>query len=418
MATLSIGEDKVSIPMISVEAALSDPYGPLGCVYDGTLLLKSGQHVKAREKYEQALRSDPSCKQAHAGLYYAWKALGNKHKAATHLGKALQLPAIVPLPYSGGASPTSVLLLWSINSGNVLFQRFLEGSTFKTHLVILEFYERSTTLPPHQLIVNAIGDADVHGDALAAAETVISVSSAPVINSPATVYATGRCDNAQRLSSISGVVTPKAITLSREILESSDIATRLADYGFHFPLLLRAPGFHMGKHFVRVGDAGELTDAVAKLPGKDLIVLEYLDARGADGFARKYRAMMVDGHLYPVHLAISSDWKIHYFSAEMANHPEHRAEDAAFLSDMEAVLGCKAMAALKQIQSTLGLDYGGVDFGLNKDGEVLLFEANATMGVAPPDPNPIWDYRREAIDRIYAAVRQMMTSRALGSHTN
>ena len=90
---------------------------------------------------------------------------------------------------------------------------------------------------------------------------------------------------------------------------------------------------------------------------------------------------MVDGQIYPLHVAISGDWNIHYFSADITDFPEHRAEDAAFLRDMPGVLGKSAMAALKQIQEPLHLDYGGIDFGLSEDREILLFKANATMAV-------------------------------------
>jgi hypothetical protein len=70
------------------------------------------------------------------------------------------------------------------------------------------------------------------------------------------------------------------------------------------------------------------------------------------------------------------------------------------------------MAALEEIQKTLGLDDGGIDFGLNEKGEVLLFEANATMAVVPPDADKRWDYRRPAVERIWKAVWKMLLSRA------
>jgi hypothetical protein len=123
--------------------------------------------------------------------------------------------------------------------------------------------------------------------------------------------------------------------------------------------------------------------------------------------------MMVDGKLYPLHAAVSSNWKIHYFSAEMADNPEHRAEDAAFLDDLPGVIGPRAMAALEKIQSVLGLDYGGIDFGLSESGEVLLFEANATMVVLIPDEGAKWDYRRPAVEAIYKAVWTMLRNRVL-----
>ena len=70
------------------------------------------------------------------------------------------------------------------------------------------------------------------------------------------------------------------------------------------------------------------------------------------------------------------------------------------------------MAALAHIRDALGLDYAGIDFGLNADGEVLLFEANATMVIIPPDGDARWDYRREAIARIQTAVRAMLAQKA------
>jgi hypothetical protein len=155
-----------------------------------------------------------------------------------------------------------------------------------------------------------------------------------------------------------------------------------------------------------------LPAALAELPGQELIVMQYLDARGSDGKSRKYRVMMIDGDIYPLHLAISSRWKIHYFTAEMADNPQNRAEDAAFLENMAGVLGPVAMDALRQIQSALGLDYAGIDFGLNAKGEVLVFEANATMVVNPPEPDERWKYRLPAYQRIHAAVEQMLINRA------
>jgi hypothetical protein len=161
---------------------------------------------------------------------------------------------------------------------------------------------------------------------------------------------------------------------------------------------------------VRVEEAGALTSALASLPGPELTAIGYLDSRGPDGKVRKYRVMMIDGHLYPLHVAISSHWKIHYFTAEMAERAEHRAEDAEFLENMPAVLGPRATTALEQIQSTLQLDYAGIDFGLSPSGDVLLFEANATMVVNPPEPDERWAYRRPAVERIFAAVRRMLLS--------
>jgi glutathione synthase/RimK-type ligase-like ATP-grasp enzyme len=269
-----------------------------------------------------------------------------------------------------------------------------------------------TPLPAHQLVVNGIGDAEVAARALAGAQSLLAHTTAPVINSPAAVLATGRCDIARRLSGTPGVITPRTMTLSRELLNAFCVRTTLDRYGFQFPFLLRTPGFHGGEHFQRVESLDVLPAALAQLPGRDLIVIQYLDARAPDGKTRKYRVMMIDGRLYPLHAAISNHWKVHYFSAEMENSPQHRAEDAEFLSNMTGVLGHRAMAALEKIQKTLGLDYAGIDFGLNEKEDILLFEANTTMNVLAPDVDPRWDYRRPAVEEIYKAVWKMLKDRA------
>ncbi len=160
----------------------------------------------------------------------------------------------------------------------------------------------------------------------------------------------------------------------------------------------------------RVG--GDAAAAVAELPGKDVSAIEYLDAREDDSCARKYRVMIVDGRLYPLHLAISQDWNIHYFSADMADRPDRRAEDAGFLADMPGVLGAKGLAALEGMRIALDLDYGGIDFGLNSQGEIRLFEANVAMVVQQLYEGEQWNYRRSVVKRIHDFVRQILLTRA------
>jgi hypothetical protein len=409
---MDIDETDAALPGMQSDSTPPSPDNPAAHAQSGAILLHAGALEAAREQFELALTAEPSCRQAHAGLYFALAGLGDKHSAASHLARALQLQAVVTLPYRGDSSPISVLLLLSINAGNVLIQRFLNDRIFRTHVVIVEFYEDWMLLPPHDLVINGIGDADIRAEALSAAASILARSSAPVINNPTAVRETGRCRNAERLAGIPGLVTARTMTLPRANLTGPHAAAELAGHGFEFPLLLRAPGFHMGKHFVCVEHSSNLADELSRLPGDDFIALQYLDGRGADGCIRKYRVLFIDGRFYPVHAAVSSHWKIHYFSAEMAAHSERRAEDAAFLADMKGVLGLATMTALERIQVMLGLDYGGIDFGLNRKGEMLLFEANATMAVYWPDQNTRWDYRRPAVERIYTAVQQMLTTRA------
>jgi len=394
------------------EAAARHPDDAMSHVNLANVLFESGEPGPAREHYEAALRCAPGYPEAHQGLSYVLAEQGDAQGAAWHRRKGFEGRAVLTMPYRGEGPPVSLLLLISSVGGNIPTRTFLDDRVFETTVVVPEFYDFRQPLPRHQVVFNAIGDADLAAEALVAAQSVAPLSGAPVLNPPAKVMATGRADNAQRLSRLPGVIAPQTVTLARELLLGADSETVLARHGLRFPLLLRTPGFHTGRHFVLVDRAGSLAEAVAGLPGAELTAIQYLDSRGADGKVRKYRVMTIDGHLYPLHLAISSHWKIHYFTAEMAERAEHRAEDAEFLENMPAVLGPRAMAALEQIQTTLGLDYAGIDFGLSPAGDLLLFEANATMVVNPPEPDERWDYRRPAVERIFAAVRRMLLEKA------
>ena len=121
--------------------------------------------------------------------------------------------------------------------------------------------------------------------------------------------------------------------------------------------------------------------------------------------------MIIDRKIYPLHLAISRRWKVHYFRADMAASADNRMHDAAFLSDMAGVVGARGMAALERINAALDLDYCGIDFAVSRDGDILVFEANATMVMVPLSDDPKWDYRRPAFDHVFAGVRRMLTDR-------
>jgi tetratricopeptide (TPR) repeat protein len=393
------------------------PADLLGLVNLGSVLLEEGETEAARARYEEALAIDPESAQANGGMYYALRRMGQMEDAERYQRKAFGRQNVFPLPYKGEAPPIPVVLLLASTGGNTPIETLLDDTVFQRTVVIADFFDPATALPRHQLIVNGIGDAEVSQPALMAAKRLIAQSSAMVLNRPCAVLATGRCENALRMAALPGVRTAATVLLPYAVLAEERGAEALAERGFRFPLLLRAPGFHMGKHFVRVERAAELAVRVATLPGAgvegaELLAIELLDARGADGSWRKYRVMMVGGRLYPLHLAISQNWKIHYFNADMADRPDHRAEEARFLADMEGALGTKAVRALEAVQATLGLDYGGADFGVDAQGNLLLFEANAAMVVEQPDKDERWDYRRSAVARIHAAVMDLLRTSA------
>ncbi len=397
------------------QAVLHHPLEAMAHVNLAKLLMYNDELDLARVHYEKALALDPGHLFAHQQLSELLREQGDQEGMRRHRRLGFGPRPISSFPYMGRGVPIPLLVLTSTPGGDVGWRKLVDDTVFASTTLVAEFLDPTQPLPPHRLIFNAIGDADLSHLDLKAAAALVVRSDAPVINPPAKVLGTSRAANAQRLAHIAGVKTPKIALIAKSALSHARAADDLAAQGFTFPLLLRSPGFHTGRHFQRVETADDLAARAQALPGLELMVMDYLDSTGPDGLARKYRVMMIDGALYPLHMAASLDWKVHYFSAAMRDDARLQAQEARFLEDMAGFLGPRAMEALAAIQSILGLDYAGVDFGLNGSGDLILFEANAVMTIVPPDASPQWDYRRAPIARAVAAARKMVVSRAGGA---
>lgn len=372
------------------------PKNATGWINLGTMLFEDGELFAARSALEAALAIEPESKEAHRSLAQVLAAGGETANAERHWRLSFSGQSVAEQRYRGPEPATRVLLLVSVKGGNIPARHIFDGRTYKVTVLYVEYYDPALPLPAHDLVFNAIGDADLCQDALITAEKIVARTGAPAIDHPSLVRKTGRVENAAQMRELPDVRAPRIASKRKDELGGSS-----------FPLLLRAPGFHTGQHFIKVERAGDLAAALAELPGDELLAIEYLDARGADGKSRKCRVMFIGGALYPLHLAISSDWKVHYFTADMGSEEAHRREEQRFLENMEQALGPRAMAALTRIAAHLGLDYGGIDFAVGGDGALIFFEANTTMVIVPPPADPQWDYRRAAITRALDAARAL-----------
>jgi glutathione synthase/RimK-type ligase-like ATP-grasp enzyme len=367
----------------------------------GLVLFELERFPEARSHLQSALQLEPDSAIAHLGMARMLAIEGNDAESLRHQRAALGTAALsIGTPLR--ENTPRLLLLTSEDQFGATSGEWLSDTTFSIATLIVERFHDDLELPAHHAVFNTITDADRNAPALERARKIVAGSSVPVVNDPDAVLATARTSLAERLRDLPDVVVPATRAFSRN--------GAVPDVGW--PMLLRAPGFHSGQHFVRVERPEELAPALAQLPGDEVLAIEALPAQSADGLFRKYRMMIVDDELYPMHAAISNEWKVHFFSAGMTLHPERRAEDAAFLAAPESVLGPTALRALDAIRVRLQLDYGGIDFGLDERGRILVFEANATMTLPAPPSGALWDYRRAPVARILEATRNMLLSRA------
>jgi hypothetical protein len=354
-------------------------------------LLDGGDLAAAERLYVDVLAVEPALVPALRAR--AEIALARNDPAAALTFVKESLGAALSTAASRATQPVRVLQLGSVHPGaHVNTDRVLNPLWTETTTLLVERWDLAWELPEHDVIVNAIADADIARPALELAAHLTAATGTPIVNAPERVLATTRVENAARLQGIDGLRVPRVRRVSRGEAEALG----------NFPILLRAPGFHNGANFEKIESAAQLGAVLQRLPGEELLEIEYVDAYGADGAVRKYRAMAVGGKLLPAHLAIGEVWNLHYFSASMT--PERQAEEARYLNGMREHLGERAYRALERIVEILDLDYCGIDFGCDRSGDVVLFEANASMSVYLPDDVPAHKLRRAAVFAIDGAL--------------
>jgi hypothetical protein len=177
------------------------------------------------------------------------------------------------------------------------------------------------------------------------------------------------------------------------------------------PWLIRPAGDHGGERLDLVTAPAQIADFAATTASDTFYLTHFVDYRSADGHYRKYRFIFLGDAILPYHLAIGDHWKVHYFRTPMDQHDWMRREEEAFVTDHRSVFTAAQCAALEAIRAALDLEFFGIDCGIDRDGALVLFEANASMLIHANDSRTLFPYKqtsfariREAFDRLIEAV--------------
>jgi tetratricopeptide (TPR) repeat protein len=262
-----------------------------------------------------------------------------------------------------------------------------------------------------QVVVNLISDADQAGAVLPLAADLAARLGKPVVNDPRKIARTTRDAVAAVLQGIPSCIVPKV--LRQKAGAGLAVAGLRAALSSSSTVLVRPAGTHGGDDFEKIEDAAELAATLAQQTDGDRYFIEYIDYRSADGYFRKYRFIFVDGQILPYHLAIADRWKVHHDSTDMAEHPWMQREEEAFLNDPASVFGPSHYRVLREIRERIGLDYFGIDCGLDASENLVVFEVNASMLVH--DQNQQFPYKTPFVQHIKAAFEAMLRKFAAAS---
>jgi tetratricopeptide (TPR) repeat protein len=394
-------------------AVLSENHGtperralPLYNVATGYLM--TGDYRTALDWYRLALAIDPELVIAHQNLAAVCQRLGLYAEAEQHRKAAYrrQRAFIEPCP----EATRRVLVLCTGQEGNIPFEALLPAT--RTHRIkyFLDYAqpEEDETLPPYDLVFNAIGEPDIAAHLYERLNAFAATCKVPLLNSAATVLRGARHRLPDHLAGLSDVITPPCVRLDLSANGSRGLASLLEKAGLEGPVLSRPVATHGGEGVVRHADLGTLEASLSDRSGAHYFT-RFIDTRSPDGFYRKYRMIFIGGRSYPYHCAISQEWLVHYFSADMLANPWKLDEERRFLEEPGAALGARALTAVEAVGKRLGFDYGGIDFAVLADGRIMVFEANATMLVHFERPEGPLGHKNRFVSRIVEAFDTLQT---------
>ena len=115
--------------------------------------------------------------------------------------------------------------------------------------------------------------------------------------------------------------------------------------------------------------------------GEEYYIIQYLDVRYEGTWFNKMRVFFIDGQIFPVVSHVDNVWNVHGDNRLeiMKKYAWMQTQEKAFLTDPAARIGKENLARLQGLYEIVGLDFFGVDFCLQDDDTILIYELNAAM---------------------------------------
>lgn len=364
----------------------------------GRLMFRMGRFADARQAFSTILSADPDQMK-----YYQALSAANYHGGATIDAERVTRAAIEKFPSqtrSTGTPALRVLVLEALGtdvfshidrrpvdyaSGN--FPAYLPADRLAyTHVPTdtPNNLEDAVDLSQFDIAINnrTVFERIKARGHVERFEQVAASLPMPLINTPPAVKQTTRESNAQRFGAAQNFVFPRTIKISHELDVAATTERILAD--IEIPLILRPLHTNSG-HGVRfVNTEAELSEILLGHPFTDFYAIAYHDCQSEDGYFRRYRFALIGDKMIPCGLHVGTGWNV---------HGEGRAaldwfglgfdeEEIAFYEDPTAIFGSPPKTFFRDIVDAIDLDIYGFDCGFRRDGQVIVYEINAAMGLS------------------------------------
>jgi hypothetical protein len=284
----------------------------------------------------------------------------------------------------------------------------LEGSNC---VLWLHYVDAKTTaltdLPKHDVAFMAIGEAPENLAVLERMRKVLADFPGPIMNNdPELISRLTRDGVSAMLANEPSILSPRTFKLMRQDLMAIASGTKSFDDcapGLSFPLVVRPIGTHAGHGMEHVANTSELALWLDVQSACEIYVAPFIDFRGPDGLFNKQRIIFIKGRPFASHMALSEHWIVHYLSAGMAESPEKRAVEQAWMENFDTDFAVRHQESFAALYRHIGLDYFGIDSAELPDGRLLVFELDVAMVVHNMDNAVVYPYKHVAMRKLFNA---------------
>ena len=134
-----------------------------------------------------------------------------------------------------------------------------------------------------------------------------------------------------------------------------------------WPVFLRGRNDHLGSTTPLLDDEHALRGAIESAPDlRELLMIEYVDTRGADGLFRKYSAFRIGDRIVPRHLFFGRDW--------MLKNADH-VDEPTVAEEMEYIRTNPHENEIRTVFDLANIEYGRIDYAF-LDGTMQVWEIN------------------------------------------
>lgn len=302
--------------------------------------------------------------------------------------------------------PARLRLLVLVAEGSIQSNTPLECLLEDTDIELIFYYVQAganmlADVPAHDLLFVGISDSDARRPLLHALAVALEDWASPVLNSPQYVPHTGRDRASGLLQGIPHLLAPPTARVSRtriDAMASGETSVAQILPGCDFPFIVRPLGSQAGVGLQRIDSAEDVAVYLAGREESDFFMAPFIDYSDVHGHFRKIRIALIAGEPFVCHMAVSSNWMVHYVNAGMYEEPWKRQEEARFMNNFPEFVS-RHRSALDAISQRMQLDYLVMDCAETRTGDLLLFEIDHGGVVHAMDTEVIFPYKNAHIEK-------------------